>query len=244
MKKFISSKIILGILALAMVGFLSSCLGNGNNRGATVLQVALQLRGVTSIAGGDTTLTSGSDSLTITTLRLVHGDSHLIHQSDTRTDTLIYNPTVVTFSTQPGSAGGLTGNTQGLSLSRGNQFAGLYNEMDFKIVQAPDSKNGSFPGVFYQGGNYSMIIQGTYNKSNFTFKSERNFQQQLPLSLQLQQNKNATILIYTDVRKWFLNNNGGFYDPSDTTNTSAINDNIQGSFQITTCGSGKPCPRD
>jgi hypothetical protein len=236
MKKFISSKILLGIIALAMVGVLSSCL-SGNNNIPPSLQVALQLNGTTDMAGSDTVLTAGSDSLMITSLRLINGDTQIIRESDT----LAFNPTPVRFSSRQTSSGGPTPDTRPLNNAQRNAlFAGTYQAIDFRIIQAPDSSSGSFPGVFYKGGDYSMVIKGEYNGSEFTFKSKHNFQQRLDISPPVNvppQNASVLFIISADVRSWFLNG-GGFLDPSDTTNTSAINDNIQGSFEVNTKSTG------
>jgi hypothetical protein len=241
MKKFSFKRILTGILALSMIGILSSCLSNNNNVPPS-LQVVLQLNGTTDMAGSDTVLTAGNDSLTITSLRLIHGKDQLIRQSDS----LIFpQPNPVRFSSRQTTAGPQTSNAVYLSQPQRNAaFTGTYEAFNFKIVQAPDSLNQTIPGVFYDGngGNYSMIIKGTYNNAEFTFRSKQNFQQRLDISPPIQvpqQNASVAFIISADVKNWFLNGGGGgFLDPSDTTNTSAINGNIQGSFQIDTKSRG------
>jgi hypothetical protein len=249
MKKFISSKIILGIVAVGMIAVLSSCLSN-NTKSSSVVQAYLQLNEATSIAGSDTMLTAGNDSITITTVRLFNGKSTLIRQQNSTPIPL--GPSVVRFSTVSSAAGGLTGNTQSL-IGRGYsgpQLAGVYHEVDFNIDQAPDSLKDVLKTIFYDGGNYSMIIKGKYDNSEFTFRSEQNFHQQLsqftPVQLP-EYNAGVAFIVQADVRGWFLNNNGqGFLDPSDSKNAAAINANIQGSFHVktktrgTSTGAGTP----
>jgi hypothetical protein len=237
MKKLISSKILMGILALVMIGALSSCLSNNNNNAGPVLQLALQLNGTASMTGSDTTLTAGNDSLMVTNMQVFLGHSELINSVDS---TFIYPEFgIIRFSSRPNSAGDRTGDTKLINRSR--VVSDLYTGVNFKVIQAPDSLNGRVPGIFYNnnGENYSMIIKGTYNDSSFTFKAVQPIDQRLSFTLQMpEKNVRKTILIYANVREWFLNNSGGFLDPSVAENDSTINAHIKGSFRVRTIEPG------
>jgi hypothetical protein len=240
MKKFISSKIILGIVAIGMVGFFSSCLSNNNTRNSQIA-VLLQLKGTTKQSGrADTILVAGKDSLTISNLRLIHGRSRLIRQSDS----LTLPVQMLRFSSTPSTNPRIqSGNRNVLVQSNAQIIPGTYKAFDLKIIQAADSLKNQIPiaDIFNDNGHYSIVIQGEYDGSDFTFKSKKGFDRKLAIKPQIdipQHNAVVHFIVSASVRNWFLNNSGGFYDPSDSTNRAAINANIQNSFQITTKSRG------
>src|SRR5699024_9772755 len=136
-----------------------------------------------------------------------------------------------------------SGNVNVLVRSRAQIIPGTYQAFDFKIIQAADSLKDQIPisDIFNDNGHYSVVIQGTYNGSDFTFKSKKSFESKLPIEPPIeipQHNAIVHFIVYANVKDWFLNNSGGFYDPSDTTNRAAINANIQRSFSIKTQSRG------
>jgi hypothetical protein len=205
---------------------------------------------MTSMAGIDTTLKAGSDSITVTSVQLFNGGSKLIRQEGSSAIPL--GPSVVKFSSVSNSSSRRTGDTQPLRNGyRSPQLAGVYQELDFHIDQVPDTLKDQINANFYDGGNYSLLIKGKYDGSEFTFKSEHNFHETLsqftPVTLP-EQNSGVAFIVHADIKSWFLDKNGdGFLDPSDSQNMSAINVNIHGSFQVKPCGSVsgdaniKPC---
>jgi hypothetical protein len=245
MKKITFKHILTGIVLLGMVGIFSSCL-SGNSSTHSVIVAYLRLKGATTQSGqADTTLVAGGDSLTITNIRLIAGHSYLLRQSNSGSgvDSLRLPAQMVRFSSRPTSTSRQPGNIVGLGGSNRGNLKGTYQALDFRIIQADNKKQIQPPpdDIFYDGGRYSLVIQGKYDNADFTFKSKHNFQQTLPITPPVtlpKTNAQAIFIVSANVKNWFLSNGGGFLDPSDSSNTAAINANIQNSFQITTQGRG------
>src|SRR5699024_1295366 len=140
----------LGITSVFVMLVLSSCLSTDNKRNS-VIQVFLQLKGTTTQLGrADTTLAAGNDSLTISNVRLITGKSQLIRD----TSDLSLNPQMLRFSSTP-SATGQAGNAH--LMANGSGLAGVYQAIDFKIMQAEDSlRDNGIPikDIFYDDGRY------------------------------------------------------------------------------------------
>lgn len=119
-------------------------------------------------------------------------------------------------------------------ISSGNIPSGVYNKVKFQIHKPEDNETPPDP-EFKEGtsGNqrYSFIIKGTYNGSNFVYKSKKsvnlvvNFNR--PINLQ-ETGINLTIIVNSD--SWFKNGNT-VVDPGDPSNANLIDDNIKNSFK-------------
>lgn len=172
------------------------------------------------------------DTIRIRSLRFLYGKTTLNNSSDT----LTVNDNIIQVTHQ-------ISNNEVKGLANGTfDSEEVYNTLNFEIKKAvqPEEGTGSNFDVdaFIEGDSadqrYSMIIEGSYNSSQFVFKSTRNFNFTFPI----EDNSNGTTgnLIYnlpmsTDVRTWFTNiSEGGLLDPGDSANATAINDNIESSL--------------
>lgn len=216
MKKMNFKKIILGVFLFITPFVLMSCL-SGENRVASQLQVGFE---VTSF---DDTLSAGQDTMMIETVRFILGDSFLVGGTDN--DSLILNrqSRQVTFNqTSPNP----------LLLAGGGFPEGTYQQIALTIPKAPES--GQLIDADFIDGDtrFTLIAEGTYNGSEFKYRSERPFNPNFSINTTVPEfNQAFTFIISNDVAGWFLSGSG-FLDPNDPDNSTEINDNIEQLFTI------------
>ena len=111
---------------------------------------------------------------------------------------------------------------------------GNYSKIKFKIHKPEDYQTP--PDPEFKTGNsgnqrFSVIIKGTYNGSNFVYRSRKSvnmvFSLNRPLSIGPTM-RNVTIKI--DIASWFRNGSD-VLDPSNSSNEDQIDDNIRDSFR-------------
>lgn len=213
------------LLLLSLLGLIfSSCLTNGQE-GETRDQLVFNIT-FTNIS---TPVIVEDDTLEIASLRFLAGKTSLQNNSG---DSLrvIENPFQVSYQRSP---------LETIGITQGNfDSEAVFSSIAFEIKQAEQSDiNGSNidADAFIEGASdeqrYSMIIQGTYNSNDFTFKSTRNFNFFFPFDDNSGGNQDAllyNIPLESDVEDWFINQqDDSLLDPSNPDNTSAINDNIE-----------------
>ena len=211
-------------VALFLLLFTVSCLNSGQQEQPDQVLVTFTFNNLNE------EVSAGGDSLRILNLRFLVGPSYLIQG---QTDSLALN-----LNTYQVSHRLLEDETKGLNSGTFNSDV-VYNIFSFVIKQATGDETNIDP-AFVDGDadseRYSMIIEGSYNGTEFTFKSTRNFAFDFPID-ELQQ-ESVTSLFYnlslsTDIRNWFLNSDGsGLLSPSLSSNRSQINDNIASSIQL------------
>jgi len=121
-----------------------------------------------------------------------------------------------------------------ITVTSGSIPEGLYNKIKFKIHKPEDNETPPDP-EFKEGpsGNqrFSFIIKGSYNGSNFVYKSKKsvNLVINFPVSINFQQlQRNITVLVNPSL--WFINGSIEL-DPRDPDNENIIDDNIKNSFK-------------
>ncbi len=173
----------------------------------------------------------GNDSLRIVSLRFLVGDAELKKGS---ADSLILNPRTfqVTHSVQDDEIKGL--------FSGGFDSDILFDGFDFEIKKATGDEGNIDPVFIDQdnGETYSMVINGSYNNSEFVFKSLRNFDFNFPIDnsgLEDSASVLYNLRLSTDINQWFLNSDGTqLLNPGSSSNAPAINDNISSSIFLQT----------
>ena len=112
--------------------------------------------------------------------------------------------------------------------------AGTYNEIKFKIHQIQASETSPDP-EFKEGDDesqrYSVIVKGNYNSVPFIYKSRKSAYQKVKLDslLQVQDNSITNLTITVDPSSWFMYGQTEL-DPTDSTNSNIIDNNIARSF--------------
>lgn len=121
-----------------------------------------------------------------------------------------------------------------VTVTSGNLPSGTFNKIKFKIHKPEDTEPIPDP-EFREGtsGNqrYSFIIKGTYNGSNFVYKSRKSMNMVINLAAPITTgngSRNITILVNPVL--WF-NSNGGILDPGNANNADEIDDNLKNSFK-------------
>ncbi len=243
------------VLILLAVGIVSSCNTENNNGGKDGngdggfinLESILTVNSEDTTFGWDVPMVEGGDTLSLTNLQFIQGNSKFIMASDTLSlaakitvillgDSLnnpVYPPDGLKYKVYLSDHGSKEGGT------------GIYKAFHFKIVQAPDSSKKHIDDIaqsnmFYEGGRYSLIVTGKYNGSKFIFKSKKNFNVPLKIypSAHVPQAHNNQLVFFkiilsTNPKKWFMDKQG-FLNPSDPNNIPAIDANIENSFSIET----------
>lgn len=219
------------ILLITFGLVLTSCLNNPNGIEETdELLLSLKLNNVNEAVIAD------SDTLSINLIRFLIGTSFL-HNGDG--DTLLINRNV--YQLNHASSGGLDQEVKGLAQGTFNTGI-IYNTLNFEIKKAEITylNNHDIDDAFTQGESedqlFSMIINGTYNSQSFEFKSTRNFNYELPFQNFADGttgNLRYNLNMQTDIESWFQNpGEEGLLNPSEPSNASLINDNIESSISL------------
>lgn len=109
---------------------------------------------------------------------------------------------------------------------------GFYDELDLDI-RKPESKIELDDSEFRDGsGSYSLVVKGTFNGVDFTYRSEEDYKFEADISphLEILSGQTTVIALTIDFEGWFMGDKDGYLDPSDSRNTKQINDNIKDSF--------------
>ncbi len=110
--------------------------------------------------------------------------------------------------------------------------AGVYDEIKFKLHQIEGSEIPPDPEFKDGDERYSVIVKGSYNSIPFVYKSKKSANQELEFEppISIIENTATSLTITVNPNTWFYKNNL-LLDPSDPSNESEINNNIEKSFQ-------------
>ena len=145
------------------------------------------------------------------------------HSEDRDEVNIIIGPYVVNLN--------LTGMTTDFAVS-GNIPTGIYEEVEFSIHKLDASEISPDPRFVDGNEMYSVIAAGTFNGTEFTYKSRKSFHQEKEFDAPIQINENETVAvtITVDPFSWFYKE-GVALDPNDPANEADIDANIDRSFQ-------------
>lgn len=186
------------------------------------------------MAALDDTVTSGADTIIITSVELVLREIELeplevadcdFEPEPPGCEDVEVGPVLIDLPLTPGAE---------------QKFAvevppGTYVEVEFDIhkVSGDDPADAQFRQEHPDFIDKSIRVRGTYNGVDFTFETDVNVEQELDLvpAIVLQESGLARITIFTTLRTWFRASDGSLLDPTDGQNKSQIDNNIQKSFQ-------------
>lgn len=195
-----------------------SCLPENNGDSRARVRVILELENANEI------ITAGGDTLGIAILKFVHGESYFLSGSDTLL--LKESPEIVIHQ---------NGQNSSKLLVDGIVREGSLQELVFVVEQAPASVQNIDPDFIAGDTLFSLVVEGFYGDSVFSFRSTKRFSSAYELSPPVEADANALyqILLSTDISSWFLNSEGsGLINPTDSAGVANINDNIEGSFRL------------
>lgn len=119
-------------------------------------------------------------------------------------------------------------------LAAANIPPGLYDEFELEIEGLDDDDVVNDPDFTGGSDEISIVIKGTYNGEDFTFKSEEDFEIEFEFSPPIQIDENTTnvdINLMVDIDSWFVDSSGNELDPTDPGDREQIEENIKKSFK-------------
>jgi len=119
-------------------------------------------------------------------------------------------------------------------LAAANIPSGLYDEFELEIEGLDDDDNVNNPDFTGGSDEISIVIKGTYNGEDFTFKSEEDFEIEFEFNPPIEIDENTTsvdINLMVDINSWFVDDSGNELDPTDPNNREQIEENIEDSFE-------------
>ena len=110
--------------------------------------------------------------------------------------------------------------------------AGFYEELELDIIKPSNSVTIDDPDFKDGTGRYSLVVNGTFNGVDFTFRSDEDFQIDVDFRphLEIKSGQTSVIAIDVDFEGWFRGEDGELLDPNDSRNAEQININIEDSF--------------
>ena len=117
--------------------------------------------------------------------------------------------------------------------------AGTYDEIEFDIhkASADDPEDDAFLALNPAWEGKSIVVEGFYNTMPFTYETDLNEEQELPLVPNLVIGEDApptNVTIRLDVGTWFVDGNGDLFDPATALkgqpNENLAKDNIKASI--------------
>jgi hypothetical protein len=118
---------------------------------------------------------------------------------------------------------------------RNDVTPGLYERVKFEVHKLEDFETPPDPD-FIDGNSgserYSAVVKGIFNNSPFVYKSQRTTYQELefPTPIIIDDNISVNLTINVNPYSWFFEE-GVYLDPSDPSNESEIEMNIEHSFK-------------
>jgi hypothetical protein len=107
----------------------------------------------------------------------------------------------------------------------------LYTKVKFQVHKLEDNETSPDPEFINGSQRYSMIIKGTYNGSNFVYKSKKSSNIVLAFGNTVNINlKTMNVTTVFNPAGWFLSGSTTL-NPSDPANENAIDNNIKISFK-------------
>ncbi len=118
-----------------------------------------------------------------------------------------------------------------------NVSPGIYDRVKFEVHKLEDSEEPPDPEFRDGALNYSVIVKGTHNSLQFSYRSRKPAHQDLKLEspIEVGDNETANLTITVDPYSWFFDGDV-LMDPNDPANDNLIDNNIEKSF--------KKCYRD
>ena len=107
--------------------------------------------------------------------------------------------------------------------------AGYYDELELDITKPKSSVKVDDPDFRDGSRSYSLVVRGTYNGTNYIFRSYSDFKIDVDINphLEIKPGQNTVIAIALDFNSWFKDIDNSNMNPNDTSNTKQIIENIK-----------------
>ncbi|MDR8393588.1 hypothetical protein NC796_20715 [Aliifodinibius sp. S!AR15-10] len=213
------TKCTLPVFLLAVAVVMASCdiVGSNGTDGVRQMKVMMSVGGDNSFATNGVQAKGWRDTnqVELSQVKMLINDLELENVSDDSLDFEVDNLVV-----------NLPLNGDTLELTNQQIPAGQYDELDIEvdsdIVDDPDLNDGN--------DRYSIVVKGTYNGEDFTFRSKREFEEEFRFNPPIEITDSTTTValnlsIYLD--RWFKH-----ADPTNPDDQQKIERNIKRSFNI------------
>lgn len=109
---------------------------------------------------------------------------------------------------------------------------GFYDELELSIKEPKNDAEIDDPDFRDLSGSYSLVVKGTFDGVDFTFRSGNDFKIETEISphLEIKSGQTEVIAITIDFEDWFMGENDRFLDPNDSRNREQIIKNIEDSL--------------
>ena len=215
------SKLAQLALVITALFITTSCISNTDNSYPSSVQIGVEVENM------DSTLTYSDDStIEVERVGIVLGESSFSTADSSlkmiaESFQLALDATRSNFQNPVGLGG------------RNVPGAGVYRSYTLTIPRAEENNN-ELNFDFVDGDTkYSMIFEGTYNDSSFTYKSEREIERTFsftPVDVPAE-DAQFLFLMSMDIKELFFGPSGAL-DPRDDSNSSQIDDNIEASLRF------------
>lgn len=115
----------------------------------------------------------------------------------------------------------------------GYEDLSTFNGLDL-FIAPPDNSTVQDDDFYGSEKNYSLVIKGSYNGSNFRYRSDPNFTKNIEFpQVELTESKQTLVLrMLMDVKQIMTNKQGELIDPSDQENKAKIDSLMQENIGI------------
>lgn len=213
-------KLFLGAILTLLVA--TGCSINDSNN-ADPKPVAVKMQVITGSAPKALQKTSSSNHVTLTSVKMLVEELELESVTDDSTDFEIENQVV-----------NLPLDGSSYELSTQNIAPGLYDEFELEMEGLDDDDAAIDDPDFNDGSETSMVIRGTFNGEDFTFKTDEDFEIEFEFNppIEIDETTNSVeINLMVNVDTWFVDSSGNELDPTDPNNREQIEENIENSFE-------------
>ena len=216
----IKPKILLGAILTLLVA--TGCsISDSNNADPKPVTVKMQV--ATNSAPKASQKTSSSNHVTLTSVKMLVEELELESVEDDSTDFEVENKVV-----------NLPLDGSPYQLSAENIAPGMYDEFEMEIEGLDDDDAAINDSDFNDDSETSMVIRGTVNGNDFTFKTDEDFEFEFEFNppIQIDENtNNIDINLMINIDTWFVDDSGNELDPTDPNHHEQIEENIENSFE-------------
>jgi hypothetical protein len=192
-------------------------------------------------AGDSTVIALGNDTIILRSVEVVLREVELKRVEAAACDNVVGNDDCEEFETGPILVALPLGNTATQTVVSVTAPAGMYDELEFEVHKPGLPEDAAFLAANPTFDGVSIRVKGTFSqagsRSDFTFESDLNAQQEILLSppLTVSEAQTANVTLRVDVANWFLNAAGAaLVDPASANkgqpNENVVRDRIQASI--------------
>jgi hypothetical protein len=183
-------------------------------------------------AGDSTVIALGNDTIILRSVAIVLREVELERVETVECDEIEGNDDCEEFETGPMLLALPLGNTATEAVVSVDAPAGLYDELEFEVHKPEAPEDATFLAANPTFDGVSIRVTGTFSqagsRSDFTFESDLNAEQEILLSppLTVSEGQTTNVTLRVDVANWFLNAAGDALVNPASANKGQANENL------------------